>query len=71
MGERCPDKAREVPYDAEMLEWGIDLLFGSLYGGLIFFIALLAAIPYGIWQGIKRLAAALGGNRNGDSRTGG
>ena len=52
-----------------MLEWGIDLLFGTFYGGLIFLIALLAAIPYGIWQGIKRLAAALGGNRNGDSRT--
>jgi hypothetical protein len=54
-----------------MLEWGIDLLFGSLYGGLVFVIALLAAIPYGIWQGIKRLAAAVGGNRNGNSRTGG
>lgn len=52
-----------------MLEWGIDLLFGTLYGGAITAIALVAAIPYGIWQGIKRLAAALGGNRNGDTRT--
>lgn len=52
-----------------MLEWGLDLLFGTLYGGAIFAIALLAAIPYGIWQGIKRLAAAIGGNRDGDTRT--
>jgi hypothetical protein len=53
-----------------MLEFGIDLLFGTLYGSLIFFVALLAAIPYGIWQGIKRLSAAIGGKRNGDARTG-
>jgi hypothetical protein len=53
-----------------MLEFGLDLVFGTFYGGLIFFIALLAAIPYGIWQGIKRLAAAIGGRKNGDARTG-
>ena len=69
MAELSPDNPPGLPYDAAMLEWGIDLLFGTFYGGLIFLIALLAAIPYGIWQGIKRLAAALGGNRNGDSRT--
>lgn len=34
-----------------------DFLFGTVYGGLITLIALLAAIPYGAWQGAKRLWA--------------
>lgn len=63
------DNPRGLSYDAHVLEWGLDLLFGTFYGGLIFGVALLAAIPYGIWQGIKRLTAAFGGNRDGNPRT--
>ncbi|MCL4240856.1 MAG: hypothetical protein KJ048_05835 [Dehalococcoidia bacterium] len=49
-----------------MLDFAFEWLFGTLYGGIIMFAALLAAIPYGIWQGIKRLGAWL----KGDSRDG-
>jgi hypothetical protein len=46
------------------LDWLIDLLFGTLYGGVVTVIALLAAIPYGIWQGMKRLWAMRPGRRS-------
>jgi len=39
----------------------VELLMGGVYGVLVGAIALLAAIPYGIWKGVRRLAAALGG----------
>ena len=49
----------------------LDLLFGSLYGGLLFALGALAAIPYGIWQGLKWLGHHFQGGRHGDPRTGG
>ncbi len=33
----------------------VDFLFGTAYAGLVTLIALVGAIPYGIYQGIKRL----------------
>jgi|GEM_PF-2691136 len=49
-------------------EWAAGLLSGTVYGGLITFAALLAAIPYGIWRGIKRLGAVIkGGSPRGNS----
>ncbi|HML97487.1 MAG TPA: hypothetical protein PKD75_03350 [Tepidiformaceae bacterium] len=52
-----------------MLDLAFEWLFGTLYGGLIMFAALLAAIPYGIWQGIRRLGAWItrGGNPRGNT----
>ena len=52
------------------LEFLIELVFGTLYGAGITLIALVAAIPYGIWQGIKWLGRRISGGANGDARTG-
>lgn len=50
-----------------MFDFAFEWLFGTLYGGLITFVALLAALPYGIWQGMKRLGGWLkGGTEHGD-----
>ncbi len=38
-----------------IFDWLVELLFGTLYGGLVTAVALLAAIPYGLWQGCRRL----------------
>ncbi|MCK6563863.1 MAG: hypothetical protein L6Q80_03815 [Dehalococcoidia bacterium] len=54
----------------DLLGWGAGFVFGTLYGGLVFGIALVAAIPYGAWQGIKRLTRRNEGESNGDARTG-
>ena len=48
--------------------WG--LVFGTLYGSFIMVIALLGAIPYGIYQGFKKLTLRIRGDGNGDARTG-
>lgn len=49
----------------------IDLLFGNSYEMLLMSIALIAAIPYGIYVGLKKLGTKLfGGKGNGDTRTG-
>lgn len=61
-----PLRARFRYHDPSMLDFAFEWLFGTLYGGIIMFAALLAAIPYGIWQGIRRLGAWL----KGDSRDG-
>jgi hypothetical protein len=53
-----------------MLDLLIDLVFGSLYGAVVTLAALFAAIPYGIWQGVRRLGKHIPGGRNGDTRTG-
>ncbi|MCC7366066.1 MAG: hypothetical protein IT303_17000 [Dehalococcoidia bacterium] len=50
-----------------VFDWGVELLFGTLYGGLVTLIALFAAIPYGIWQGIKRVGRRLSGGNNGNA----
>jgi len=51
-----------------MLDWLFNLAFTMAYGGFILVIALLAAIPYGIWQGIKRIGARFsGGKTDGNS----
>ena len=51
-----------------MLDFAFEWLFGTLYGAVIILPALLAAIPYGIWQGIKRFTAWLkGGRANGNT----
>lgn len=47
-------------------DWLVDLAFGTLYGGLVGLIALLAAIPYGIWQGIRRLSRHFPGGTSGN-----
>jgi len=44
-----------------------DLFFGTLYGALITGVALVAAIPYGIWQGIKWVGRRLTGGEHGDA----
>lgn len=48
----------------------IDMLFGNGYEALLMSIALIAAIPSGIYVGLKKLAMRLGGKSRGDSRTG-
>jgi hypothetical protein len=48
-------------------DWVVQLLFGSLYGGIVLIIALAGAIPYGIWQGIKALRRKLPGGTDGNS----
>ncbi len=49
----------------------IDLLFGNSYGALLMAVALIAAIPYGIYVGLKKLGARItGGKDRGHSRTG-
>lgn len=48
----------------------IDLLFGNGYEALLMTIALIAAIPYGIYVGLKKLVIRLGGKDRGNSRTG-
>lgn len=47
-------------------DWLVEILFGTLYGALVGLIALLAAIPYGIWQGIRRLGRRFPGGTNGN-----
>ncbi|WP_322819694.1 hypothetical protein [Tepidiforma sp.] len=54
-----------------LVEFATDLVFGSLYGAVVAMIALVAAIPYGVWQGLRRLARFFGGKADGDARTGG
>ena len=44
----------------------IDLLFDNAYEGLLFGIAILAAIPYGLWQLFKKVT----GRGQGDGSTG-
>ncbi|MCL6646025.1 MAG: hypothetical protein K6U88_13850 [Dehalococcoidia bacterium] len=53
-----------------LVEFATDLVFGGLYGALLWVIALAAAIPYAAWQGIRRLRRAIGGTDHGDTRTG-
>ena len=49
----------------------IDLLFGNSYEALLMGIALIAAIPDGIYVGLKKLGSRIsGGKDNGDTRTG-
>ncbi|MFN0096228.1 MAG: hypothetical protein ACKVVT_15815 [Dehalococcoidia bacterium] len=52
-----------------MLQFLIDVLFGTLYGSLLFAVAVLAAVPYGIWQGLKRLGRLIGGGSRGNDGT--
>lgn len=50
----------------------IDFFFGNGYEALLMTVALIAAIPYAIYMGLKKLASRItGGKANGDSRTGG
>jgi hypothetical protein len=53
-----------------LVEFATDLVFGSLYGALVTVVALLAAIPYAAWQGMRRLVRWFGGKADGDARTG-
>ena len=49
----------------------LDLLLGNAYESLLFGIAILAAIPYGLWQLIKKVTGKGQGDApNGNSRTG-
>lgn len=50
-----------------MLDWAYGLLFGTGYGLLISGIALLAAVPYGAWQGLRWLGRQITGRRHGDA----
>ena len=51
-------------------DWLTSLLFGTFYGAAVMGIALLAAIPYGAWQGIRWLGRKLSGGPHGNPRTG-
>lgn len=53
-----------------LLEWVFDMAFGGLYGALVTVVGLAAAIPYAAWLGIRRLARAIGGRRNGNASAG-
>jgi hypothetical protein len=53
-----------------MLDPLVDILFFNLYGAAITAIALLAAIPYGAWQGLRWLRQRIGGAAGGNTRTG-
>ena len=59
-----------------LVSWLIDLFFGAvygwapLYGWLIGGLAFAAAIPYGAWQGAKRIWAMRPGGNDGHTRTG-
>jgi hypothetical protein len=49
----------------------IDLIFGNSYEALLMLVALIAAVPYGIYVGFKKLASRIsGGKRHGDPGTG-
>jgi hypothetical protein len=50
--------------------WLPDLLFSNVYGLIVTAIPIIAAIPYAIWQGVKKLNTAIRGGHDGDSRTG-
>lgn len=54
-----------------LAEFAVDFVFGGLYGALVTVIALLAAIPYAAWQGVRRLGRRFGGRQDGDARPGG
>ncbi|MGE0599074.1 MAG: hypothetical protein AB7J35_08500 [Dehalococcoidia bacterium] len=48
----------------------VDLLFGNSYDALLFVIAIVAAVPYGIYIGLKKLGTRIaGGKARGNSRT--
>ncbi len=38
-----------------MFDTIVNLLFFNLYGTVVFLIALFGALPYGIWQGLKKV----------------
>ncbi len=44
-----------------------ELVFGSLYGALVTGVALVAAIPYGLWQAIKWVGQRVTGGEHGDA----
>lgn len=50
-----------------MFDWAVEMVFGTLYGSAVMVIALAAAIPYGIWQGIRWLGRRLTGRHHGDA----
>jgi hypothetical protein len=50
-----------------MIEWGVDFLFSTVYTGLITMVALVAAIPYGIYVGSRKLWSKLRGGQRGHS----
>ncbi|MCK9518224.1 MAG: hypothetical protein M0R74_04210 [Dehalococcoidia bacterium] len=50
-----------------MAHWLTELLFGSLYGAVVMGLALVAAIPYGLWQGLKWIGRQITGGTNGDA----
>ncbi len=55
-----------------VFDWLVSFAFGSLYASVVTLIPLVAAIPYGIWQGIKWLARSVRkGEDHGNTRTGG
>jgi hypothetical protein len=53
-----------------MFDTVVDILLFNLYGAVVTVIALIAAIPYGAWQGLRWLRQRLGGQDHGDSGAG-
>lgn len=55
----------------QFVSWVVDVVFGAVYGWLPLYgfvvtgLAFLAAIPYGIWQGAKRMWATRPGGNHG------
>ena len=49
----------------------VDLLFGNSYEAVLFVVAVIAAIPYGIYIGLKKVGSRITrGKQNGNPRTG-
>ncbi|MFN0147759.1 MAG: hypothetical protein ACKVT1_14725 [Dehalococcoidia bacterium] len=48
-----------------ILDWLVSFAFGGLYGAVIIGIALIGALPYGAWQGVKRIRARFRGGEHG------
>lgn len=54
-----------------VFDWLVSFAFGSFYASLVTLIPLVAAIPYGIWQGMKWIGRSLRkGVHDGNTRTG-
>lgn len=50
-----------------LLDWLAGFAFGGLYGAVILAVALIGAIPYGAWQGLKRVRALISRRTHGNS----
>lgn len=64
---RANSRAALPNIEAAVVDWAWDLLFGTTYTLLITAVALLAAIPYGVWQGLRWLGGRLARRNDGNA----